>query len=182
MAYSSIGHVGYALIGLAVGTEEGARGMLFYMLIYIAMNVGTFACIMAMRVNGRQVEEISALSGLSKTRPLMAAGMAALMFSMAGIPPLAGIWGKLYIFMAAVNAGLTGLAVFGVLASVVGAVYYIRIVKIMYFDEAAPTIERPDFATGALIAAGSLAMLAFFIVPAPLVNGAAAAAKSLFPG
>ena len=182
MAYSSIGHVGYALIGLAAGTLEGARGMLFYMLIYIVMNVGTFACIMAMRVNGKAVEDISALSGLSKTRPLMAAGLAALMFSMAGIPPLAGIWGKFYIFMAAVNAGLIALAVIGVLASAVGAFYYLRIVKVMYFDEVGPVIERPDVVTGTLIAVCSVAMLAFFIVPAPLVDGAAVAAKSLFPG
>jgi NADH-quinone oxidoreductase subunit N len=181
MAYSSIGHVGYALIGLAVGTEEGARGMLFYMLIYIVMNVGTFAAIMAMRVNGKAVEDIDSLSGLAKTRPLMAMSLAALMFSMAGIPPLAGIWGKFYIFMAAVNANLVWLAIAGVLASAVGAFYYLRIVKVMYFDEAGPAFERPATSTGVLIAGCSAAMLVFFIVPAPLVNGAAAAAKSLFP-
>ena len=172
MAYSSIGHVGYALIGLAVGTVEGARGMLFYMLIYIVMSVGTFACILAMRVDGKPVENVTDLAGLAKTRPGMAAAMAALMFSMAGIPPLAGIWGKFYIFVAAVNAGLAWLAVIGVLASVVGAYYYLRIIKLMYFDEPAPVLERPDTSTGALIAVCSLAMLAFFIVPAPLVNGA----------
>ena len=182
MAYSSIGHVGYALSGLATGTLEGARGMLFYMLIYIVMNVGTFACIMAMRVNGKAVEDISALSGLARTRPMMAAGLAALMFSMAGIPPLAGIWGKFYIFMAAVNAGLIVLAVLGVLASAIGAFYYLRVVKIMYFDEVGPVIERPNAVTGTLIAVCSVAMLAFFIVPSPLVDSAAVAAKSLFPG
>src|SRR5690606_1552562 len=94
MAYSSIGHVGYALIGLAAGTQEGARGMLFYMLIYIVMNVGTFACILAMRVGGKAVEDVTDLAGLAKTRPGMALALAGLMFSMAGIPPLAGIWGK----------------------------------------------------------------------------------------
>jgi NADH-quinone oxidoreductase subunit N len=182
MAYSSIGHVGYALIGLAAGTQEGARGLLFYLLIYIVMNVGTFACILAMRVDGRPVEDISALSGLARTRPLMALALAGLMFSMAGIPPLAGIWGKFYIFMAAVNAGLVTLAVIGVLASAVGAFYYLRIVKIMYFDEAAPALEPADRAIGVIYGLAGLAMLAFFVVPAPLVNGASAAAKSLFPG
>jgi NADH-quinone oxidoreductase subunit N len=182
MAYSSIGHVGYALIGLAVGTVEGARGMLFYMLIYIIMNVGTFACILAMRVDGQPVEDIAALSGLSKTRPGMAAALAALMFSMAGIPPLAGIWGKFYIFMAAVNAGLAWLAVLGVLASAVGAFYYLRIVKIMYFDDAIVTLDRPATSTAVLYGLTSAAMLGLFLVPAPFVAGASVAAKSLFPG
>ena len=182
MAYSSIGHVGYALIGLAVGTEEGARGMLFYMLIYIVMNVGTFACILAMRSNNKPVEDIADLAGLAKVRPGMALGLGALMFSMAGIPPLAGIWGKFYIFVAAVNAGFVWLAVVGVLASAIGAYYYLRIIKIMYFDEPATTMDAPDASTSALIAVCSIAMLVFFLVPAPLVNGAAAAAKSLFPG
>jgi NADH-quinone oxidoreductase subunit N len=182
MAYSSIGHVGYALIGLATGTVEGARGMLFYMLIYIVMNVGTFACIMAMRINGKAVEDIAALSGLSRSRPGMAAALAALMFSMAGIPPLAGIWGKFYIFMAAVNAGLVPLAVLGVLASAVGAFYYLRIVKIMYFDEPAPVLDRPATSVALLYGLSSAAMLGLFIVPAPFVTGASIAAKSLFPG
>jgi NADH-quinone oxidoreductase subunit N len=182
MAYSSIGHVGYALIGLAVGTQEGARGMLFYMLIYILMNVGTFACILAMRVNGKAVEDVSDLAGLAKTRPGMAVALAALMFSMAGIPPLAGIWGKFYIFVAAVNAGQIGLAVAGVLASCVGAYYYLRIVKIMYFDEAGATLDKPSAVTATLFGLSSLAMLVLFILPAPFVAGAEIAVKSLFAG
>ncbi|TAL04857.1 MAG: NADH-quinone oxidoreductase subunit NuoN [Rhodospirillaceae bacterium] len=182
MAYSSIGHVGYALIGLAVGTVEGARGMLFYMLIYIVMSIGAFACILAMRVDGKAVEDVTDLSGLAKTRPGMAAAMAALMFSMAGIPPLAGIWGKFYIFVAAVNAGLVWLAVVGVLASAVAAYYYLRIVKIMYFDEPGKALDQPAISTAILYGLCSLAMLGLFLVPAPFVNGASIAAKSLFPG
>jgi len=182
MAYSSIGHVGYALLGLASGTFEGARGMLFYMLIYIIMNAGVFACILAMRVNGKYVEEVTDLAGLSKSRPGMAAALAALMFSMAGIPPLAGFWGKFYVFMAAVNAGLVWLAVAGMLASAVGAFYYLRVIKIMYFDEAAPVFDKPATSTTIIYGLSSVAMIALFAVPAPFLAGASAAAKALFPG
>ena len=180
MAYSSIGHVGYALIGLATGTVEGARGMLFYMLIYVIMNVGTFACILAMRVDGKATENLTDLAGLSKTRPGMALALGALMFSMAGIPPLAGIWGKFYIFMAAVNEGLVVLAVAGVLVSAVAAFYYLRIVKIMYFDEPEQTLDEPSISTSVLFALSSAAMLVLFVVPAPFLDSANAAAKSLF--
>ncbi len=182
MAYSSIGNVGYGLVGLAAGTMEGARGLLFFMLIYILMNVGTFACILAMRVNGKPVEDISALSGLAKSRPLTALALAALMFSMSGIPPLAGFWGKFYIFMAGVNAGLYTLSVVGVLSSAIAAFYYLRIIKVMYFDEPAPALETPDTSTSILIGGASIAMLLLFIVPSPIANSAAVAAKSLFPG
>ena len=134
MAYSSIGHMGYALIGLAVGTPEGIRGVLVYMVVYVFMTAGTFACIIAMRRNGRAVEQISDLSGLANTDPALALAMAVFMFSMAGIPPLSGFFAKLYIFLAAVQGGLWTLAVIGVLTSVVGAFYYIRVIKVMYFD------------------------------------------------
>jgi len=156
--------------------------MSFYMRCVIFMIVGTFACILAMRVNGKAVEEITDLSGLAKTRPGMALALGALMFSMAGIPPLAGIWGKFYIFVAAVNAGLIWLAVAGVLASAVAAYYYLRVVKIMYFDEAEKTFDQPAPAVMLLYGLCSAAMLGLFLVPAPFVNGAALAAKSLFPG
>ena len=182
MAYSSIGHVGYSLIGLAVGNEEGARGLLFYLLVYLFMNVGTFAVIMAMRVKGRYVEAISDLAGLAKNHPGMAAALAILMFSMAGIPPLAGFLAKFYIFVAAVNAGFVPLAVIGVLTSVVGAYYYLRIVKLMYFDEPVQVFDKPDFLTSALMGLCSLLMLVYFVFPAKLVNGAEAAAKVLFLG
>jgi NADH-quinone oxidoreductase subunit N len=182
MAYSSIGHVGYALLGLVVGNEEGARGLLFYLLIYLFMNVGTFAIILSMRVKGKYVEDISDLAGMSKNHPVMAAMLLLLMFSMAGVPPLAGFLGKFYIFMAAVNAGFVWVAIIGLLASVISAVYYIRFIKIMYFDEPAAAFDAPDMLTGTMIVASGVLMLVFFIVPAPLVNGAQAAARALFLG
>jgi NADH-quinone oxidoreductase subunit N len=182
MAYSSIGHVGYALIGLAVGNEEGARGLLFYLLIYLFMNIGTFAVILSMRVKGVYVEKISDLAGLAKNSPGMAMALAALMFSMAGIPPLAGFLGKFYIFVAAVNAGFVMLATVGLLASVVGAFYYLRLIKIMYFDEPAAAFDPPSLTAGTIIAVSSVLMLVLFVVPSPLVNGAEAAARALFLG
>ncbi len=182
MAYSSIGHVGYALIGLAVGNEAGVTGVLVYMAIYVFMNVGAFACIMAMRRGGRLVEGINELSGLGKTHPALAAALTIFMFSMAGIPPMAGFFGKLYIFLAAIEAELYTLAILGVLASVVSAYYYLRIIKVMYFDE--PGIEPlesplPRSISG-VVAVTSLLVLFFFFFPSPLINWAGAAALTLF--
>ncbi len=141
MAYSSIGHMGFALVGLAAGTPEGVQGVLVYMAIYVAMTLGTFACILSMRRDGRMVEEIGDLAGLARTKPAMAFFLAMLLFSLAGIPPLAGFFAKFYVFLAAIKAGLFTLAVIGVLASVVGAYYYLTIVKIMYFDEPAKAVR-----------------------------------------
>ncbi|OJU31759.1 MAG: NADH-quinone oxidoreductase subunit N [Rhizobiales bacterium 68-8] len=135
MAYSSIGHMGFALVGLAANSEAGVRGVVLYMLIYLAMTLGTFAFILAMRRKEGNVEDISDLSGLSATNPVMATILTILMFSLAGIPPLAGFWAKWYVFLAAINANLYALAVIGVLTSVVGAYYSLRIIKIMWFDE-----------------------------------------------
>jgi NADH-quinone oxidoreductase subunit N len=135
MAYSSIGHMGFALVGLAANSPEGVRGVAIYMLIYLAMTLGTFAFILAMRRKDGNVEEIGELAGLSATNPVMATILTILMFSLAGIPPLAGFWAKWYVFLAAINADLYALAVIGVLASVVGAYYYLRIIKVMWFDE-----------------------------------------------
>ena len=135
MAYSSIGHVGFALVGLAANSQEGVRGVAIYMLIYLVMTLGTFAFILAMRRKEGNVEEIGDLAGLSTTNPVMATILTILMFSLAGIPPMAGFWAKWYVFLAAINAGLYPLAVIGVLASVVGAYYYLRIIKLMWFDE-----------------------------------------------
>ena len=134
LAYSAIGNIGYALIGLAAGSPEGAHGVIIYMVIYIAMTLGAFACVLAMRRPQGMVEEIDELAGLAQTNLGMATVLAILMFSLAGIPPLAGFFAKFYVFAAAVKEGLWPLAVFGVLASVVGAYYYVRIVKIMFFD------------------------------------------------
>ncbi len=182
MAYSSIGHVGFILVGLAAGTAEGIQGVLIYLAIYLFMNVGTFAVILCMRSKGRLVEGINDLAGLSKTNPAMAAVMAALMFSMAGIPPMAGFWGKFYVFMAAINSGLYVLAIVGLLTSVVSAFYYIRIVKVMYFDEAGEAFDRAgSTALSTVMAVSTLVVLVFTFLPAPLVNSAKAAALVLFP-
>jgi len=180
MAYSSIGHMGYALVGLAAGTDAGVRGVLIYMITYVFMAAGTFACIIAMRRRGHAVEQISDLGGLGRTDPLLAGMLAIFMFSMAGIPPLSGFFGKLYVFLPAVQAGLWTLAVIGLLTSVVGAFYYLRIVKVMYFDDALePFDHRP--ASLSFVAVGSgLVTLLFFLFPAPLVGAAQAAAHTLF--
>ena len=135
MAYSSIGHIGYALMGLAAGNQEGLKGVLIYLAIYLIMNVGVFACILSMKVQNRMVENISDLAGLGKTNPGMAVLLMVLMFSMAGIPPMAGFFGKFFVFMAALNAELYALAIIGAVSSVVSAFYYLRIIKIMYFDD-----------------------------------------------
>jgi len=180
MAYSSIGHMGFALVGLAAGTPAGVEGLLVYIAIYLAMTLGTFACILSMRRAGFAVEQISDLAGLSRTNPVMAFFLGMLFFSLAGIPPLAGFFAKFYVFLAAINAGLYALAVIGVLASVVGAYYYLRIVKIMYFDEPAGGFEPMRFELGAVLGVAGLFNLAFVLYPAPLIGAANAAAKSLF--
>jgi NADH-quinone oxidoreductase subunit N len=172
MAYSSIGHVGYALVGLAAGTEAGLRGLIVYMAIYVIMNLGTWGCILCMRQKQVMVEGIEDLKGLSKSHPMMALALGIFMFSMAGIPPLAGFFGKLYVFLAAIEAGLYALAVIGVLSSVVGAFYYLRIVKLMYFDEPVEAFDTPI----------GREMTLFFIMPDPVISGAAAAAAALLAG
>jgi NADH-quinone oxidoreductase subunit N len=180
MAYSSIGHMGFALIGLAAGTEEGVRGVVVYMAIYITMTLGTFACILAMRRDGAMVEDISDLAGLARTNPSMAFFLAMLLFSLAGVPPLAGFFGKFYVFLAAIKAGLYTLAVIGVVTSVVGAYYYLLIIKTMYFDEPKPGFTPMPYELKAVLAVTGLFNLLFFVYPAPLLGAAAAAAKSLF--
>jgi NADH-quinone oxidoreductase subunit N len=180
MAYSSIGHMGFALIGLAAGTQAGVQGVLIYMAIYLAMTLGTFACILSMRRDGQMVEEISDLAGLARTRPTMAFFLALLLFSLAGIPPLAGFFAKFYVFLAAIQAGLFTLAVIGVVTSVVGAYYYLVIVKIMYFDEPVKALEPMPYELRAVLAVTGLFNLLFFVYPGPLIDAANAAASSLF--
>ncbi|MGY9001830.1 MAG: NADH-quinone oxidoreductase subunit NuoN [Rhodospirillales bacterium] len=183
MAYSSIGHVGYALIGLAVGTEGGIRGILIYMAIYLFMTMGAFTCILCMRRGERMVEGIDDLAGLSKTHPMVAFALAVFMFSMAGIPPLAGFFGKLYIFQSAMQAELYTLAVLGVLSSVVGAFYYVRIVKIIYFDEVAEPLESPIGQDMSLVLLGTgLVVGLFFLYPSIILSNASMAAAALFGG
>ena len=182
MAYSSIGHMGYALLGLAAGTTQGVQGVLLYMTIYLVTNGGAFACILAMRRNGEQVETIADLAGLARTQPRLAFVFSALMFSLAGIPPLAGFFAKFYVFMAAIEGGLYIPAILGVLASVVGAFYYLRIVKLIYFDEPAPAFDGVLGAKLGTILVGSGVFSVFFVVgAAPLVAAAANAAHALLP-
>jgi NADH-quinone oxidoreductase subunit N len=182
MAYSSIANMGYVLVGLATGTAQGIEGVLIYLAIYLVTNIGVFACILAMRRGDHMVENVSDLSGLAQSRPGYAFVFAMLMFSLAGIPPLAGFFSKFYVFLAAVRAGLYPLAVIGVVASVVGAYYYLRIVKIIYFDEPAPALERKmDPSLSAIIGAAGIFTLFFLVGAAPLVAAAEAAAASLFP-
>ena len=180
MAYSSIGHMGFALIGLAAGTPEGIQGVLVYMSIYLAMTIGTFAVILSMRRSEGMVEQISDLSGLARSNPALAFVLALLLFSLAGIPPLAGFFAKYYVFLGAIKAGLYGLAVIGVLTSVVGAYYYLLIVKVMYFDEPAPNFQPVPVELKAVLGVTGLFNLFYFIYPAPLVAAAGIAAKSLF--
>ncbi|WP_422023309.1 NADH-quinone oxidoreductase subunit NuoN [Pyruvatibacter mobilis] len=181
MAYSSIANVGFILIGLAAGTKQGVEGVLIYLVIYLAMTIGTFACILAMRRAEGPVENIEDLAGLSRNQPMLAFVMAMLMFSLAGIPPLAGFFAKYYVFLAAIEAGLYALAIIGVLASVVGAYYYLRIVKVMYFDEPAAPFEQPMARDVRLVLTlSSLFVLLFFVFPAPVLDSAAAAAGALF--
>ncbi len=189
MAYSSIGHVGYALIGLAAadtlaGGEAGVagiRGVLVYLAIYLVMTVGAWAVILCMRRQGRGLEDIADLSGLSRTHPILAFALAIFMFSLAGLPPTAGFFAKLYIFLAAIGANLTGLAVIGVVTSVVGAFYYFRIVKVMYFDEPAAAFDAPlaGELKGVLVVT-ALVTLFFFVLPGPVIDAAQTAARSLF--
>jgi len=180
MAYSSIGHMGFALVGLAAGTAEGVQGVLIYMAIYVAMTLGTFAVILSMRRDGVLVENIGDLAGLARTRPMTAFLMAMLLFSLAGIPPLAGFFAKFYVFLAAIKAGLYTLAVIGVLTSVVGAYYYLAIVKVMYFDEPAKSFESMPALLRLVLGVSGLINLFFFAYPAPLLGAATVAAKSLF--
>ena len=183
MAYSSIGHIGYALVGLAAGTELGVRGVLVYLALYLFMNVGTFAVILSMRRQGRMVEDIADLAGLSKTHPMMALALGIFMFSMAGIPPLAGFFSKLFVFQAAIQAGLITLAVIGVVTSVVSCFYYLRIVKLMYFDDVvAPFDPWVGRTTGAILAGTGIVNILFGLYPLPILTPAATAAASLFAG
>jgi NADH-quinone oxidoreductase subunit N len=169
LAYSSINNVGFALIGLAAANREGIASVLFYLAVYVAMTLGAFLVVLRMRsAEGRPVEEIASLSGLSRTRPLLALAMAIFMFSLAGLPPLFGFWPKFLVFNAAVKADLTWLAAVGIATSVISAYYYLRIVKTMYFDEPAPAYgPTHDWPQSALILLSALFVspLGYFAIP-----------------
>jgi len=180
MAYSSIGNVGYALIGLATGTAEGIQGVAVYMAIYLAMTLGSFAVILGLRRGKVMFENVDDLSGMARTHPVMAFCLAMMMFSLAGIPPLAGFFAKFAVFNAAIQANLVTLAVIGVVTSVIGAYYYLRIVKVMYFDEPGARYDAMPAGVKLVLGLSSIFVVLFGIVPAPLVAAAGAAARSLF--
>jgi NADH-quinone oxidoreductase subunit N len=173
MAYSSIAHMGYALAGLAAGSHAGVLGVIIYMTGYIFMGAGTFAIILMMRREGKSATKIEDLRGLSKTHPLFAVGLLVMMFSMAGIPPLAGFFGKWYVFLAAVNAGLIPLAVIGVLMSVVGAFYYLRIIRMMYFEESDDPLDSDLPMSNRLVLTASLGVILLFFAGLGSLLGAA---------
>ena len=180
MAYSSIGHMGYALVGLAAGTQAGVQGVVLYLLIYMAMTLGAFACILAMRRRDGMVEDIDDLAGLSKTNPMIAFMLAMILFSLAGIPPLAGFFAKFYVFLAAIEAGLYVLAVIGVLASVVGAYYYLRIIKLMYFDEPKASFEPMPTELRVVLGISGAFILLFVFIAGQIGGAAELAAKTFF--
>lgn len=177
LAYGSIGHIGYTLVGLAAGTPEGIKAVLIYLTLYAFMSVGTFGFVLFMRRAGEQVESLDDLKGLSKTHPRAALFMLIMMFSMAGVPPFAGFYGKMFVFLAAMQAELYTLAVVGVLTSVVAAFYYLKIIKLMYFDEPELGIERyVPFVSRVVLFICALVTALFFLYPATLLDAAATAA------
>ena len=180
MAYSSIANMGFALVGLAAGSEAGVQGVIIYMAIYMAMTLGTFACILAMRRGNAVVETIDDLAGLSRNSPLMAFLLAMLLFSLAGIPPLAGFFAKYYVFLAAIEAGLYTLAIIGVVTTVIGAFYYLRIIKLMYFDDPTAPFEPMGVELRVVLGPSSVLVIFYFVYPAPLIQAATTAARSLF--
>ena len=181
MAYSSIGHVGYALIGLACGTSHGVSSLIIYLTIYLIMNIGVFSFILSMKNKGEYYENISDLSGLYKTHPYYSAVITIFMFSLAGIPPLAGFFGKFYIFIAAIESNLVLLAVVGILASVIGAFYYLRIIKVIYFDENKNSFDGfKHRSLNFLTHPAAFLILIFCIYPLPLINISNYAASSFF--
>lgn len=183
MAYSSIGHMGYALVGLAAATGNGAQALLLYLAIYVTMNIGVFAFILAMERDGQPVVEIGDLAGLARAKPAQALSVAVLMLSLAGLPPMVGFFAKFFVFKAAVEAGLTGLAVAGAIASVIGAYYYLNIVRVMYLTEPGEPLELrmtglqngAVMASAILMAAGWLPLFGGF----GLSEATAAAASAL---
>lgn len=181
LAYSSIGNMGYALIGLAAANAEGVKSVIIYMAIYMVATIGAFALVLMMKQKERMLTDISDLAGLGERQPMLALAMAILMFSMAGIPPLAGFFGKLFIFQAAVGQGLFTLAIIGVLTSVIAAYYYLRIVKVMYFEDAGDESLDPatDNRLNILLIASTVVVVLFIAMPGPLLTSAEAAAQSV---
>jgi NADH-quinone oxidoreductase subunit N len=181
IAYSSIGHVGYILVGLATASQQGIKAILLYLMIYMTLSVGIFACIMMIKRKEGASEDINSLFGLAKSKPYLAMVIAIIMLSMAGIPPFAGFFGKFFIFVAAVKAELYVLSVIGVLSSVVAAFYYLRIIKIMYFDESiVPLEDASNYEMQYIAIASAVFNVLFFVGFSALVGQADKAAAWLF--
>ncbi len=171
MAYSSIGHMGYALAGLATGSNEGIQGTVIYLSIYLLMNLGIFSCIFMMRRKDIFYEDIQDLSGLSKNHPIISFCLLVLLFSLAGIPPLAGFFAKFYIFMAVIKAEMYTLAIMGLITTVISAFYYLRIIKIIYFDESKEMFEMDqNFGLRISLALSTIIILVYFIYPSLLID------------
>ena len=181
LAYSSISHTGYLLIGLASANTLGIKGLIIYITICLLMNVAIFTVILSLKINDRYIEYLSDLSGLSKKKPIFSLCIAILMFSLAGIPPFAGFFGKFYIFMAALNSGLIYLAVLGVIASVISAFYYLRIIKIMYFEDSQIIYQSYLSKKATLILFVSIILVSLFILyPSFLINISSHISSSFF--
>jgi len=171
MAYSSIGHMGYALAGLAPGTNAGIHSTIIYLTIYLVMNLGAFGCIFMMKRENVFYEKINDLSGLSKNHPMLALGFLIILFSLAGMPPLAGFFAKFYIFMAVIEAKMYTLAIIGLVTTVVSAFYYLRIIKVIYFDKPIePFEENYDWGLKASLVLSSILILIYFIYPSILTE------------
>ena len=179
LAYSSIGHIGYALMGLAVGTVAGVQSTLVYIAIYVVMSFGVFACVIAMRRKGKAVEQINDLAGLASEHPAYAFVFAVLLWSMAGIPPLFGFFAKLYVFATAFNAGLDTLSIIGIITAVFSAFYYLRVIKVMYFDKGKPEFDKTSAGAGFVMTISAIVAILFVIMPGPLMVVAGEAAKAL---
>ncbi len=171
MAYSSIGHIGYALAGVATGTDSGYISSVVYMTIYIVMSIGIFGCIFLMKKNGKYTEEIKDLSGISKNHPLIAISFLIILFSLAGIPPLGGFFAKFYIFMSVIENGMYFLAIVGLLTTVISAFYYLRIIKIIYFDDYIEPLDKiSNFGITGTIFISCILLISFFLYPSFLNN------------
>jgi NADH-quinone oxidoreductase subunit N len=181
LAYSSIGHVGYLLMGISSGNVAGIQSVLLYLAIYIAMTLGAFGVLLQLKRDKKPVEDLDDLKGLATREPLMAAVLSILMLSMAGIPPFAGFFAKFYVFLSAMEEELYVLAVIGVLSSVIAAFYYLKIIKLMYFDEVKLPLDNFIIARGHKLVIGitTLFTMLYFLYPTPLIQIAREAARSL---
>jgi NADH-quinone oxidoreductase subunit N len=179
MGYSAIGQMGYVLMGLAAGNQAAVRGVLIYLVIYVVMSLGVFGCIVAMSRKGRPVEQIEDLAGMAVEDPRYALALAIFMWGLAGIPPLAGFFSKLYVFLAAIRAGLDGLAVVGIVTSLMAAAYYLRVIKVMYFDRGEPGFDPRTMGMNAVIYASAVATVLFILMPASITEASTYAAHAL---